>query len=79
MNAGWAPYCCQVGQTGVVVRPKLYIAVGISGAVQHLAGMSGADTVFALNSDAKAPIFDYADYGAVGDWQALWRRVEELL
>lgn len=79
VNAGWAPYCCQVGQTGVVVRPKLYIAVGISGAVQHLAGMSGADTVFALNSDAKAPIFDYADYGAVGDWQALWRRVEELL
>lgn len=76
VDAGFAPYRCQVGITGVTVCPKVYISVGISGAVQHLAGMSGADKVIAINSDPKAPIFDYADYGIVGDWETI---LEELL
>ena len=80
VNAGFAPYRCQVGITGVTVCPKVYIAVGISGAVQHLAGMSGADTVIAINTDPKAPIFDYADSGIVGDWEMVIEKVlEELL
>ena len=80
VDAGFAPYRCQVGITGVTVCPKVYIAIGISGAVQHLAGMSGAGTVIAVNSDPKAPIFDYADYGIVGDWETVIDQVlEELL
>lgn len=80
VDAGFAPYRCQVGITGVTVWPKVYIAIGISGAVQHLAGMSGAGTVIAVNSDPKAPIFDYADYGIVGDWETVIDQVlEELL
>lgn len=78
VDAGFAPYRCQVGITGVTVRPRLYLALGISGAVQHLAGMSGADIIAAANTDPKAPIFDYADYGFVGDWQQLadaWLRL----
>jgi len=69
VDMGYAPYSCQVGQTGVVVRPKLYIACGISGSVQHLAGMSGAEKVVAINTDPRAPIFDYADFGIIADWQ----------
>ena len=76
VEAGFAPYRCQVGMTGITVCPKVYIAVGISGAVQHLAGMSGSGKVIAINSDPKAPIFDYADYGIVGDWEAV---VDKLL
>ena len=79
VDAGFAPYRCQVGVTGVTVSPKIYIAVGISGAVQHLSGMSGAQTVIAINADPQAPIFDYADYGIVGNWETVIDQILEEL
>ncbi|GAB4340853.1 MAG: electron transfer flavoprotein subunit alpha/FixB family protein [Candidatus Abyssubacteria bacterium] len=78
-DMGWIPYSCQVGLTGKIVAPNLYFAIAISGAMQHLTGMSESKLVVAINRDASAPIFKYADYGIVGDYrEALPSLIETL-
>ena len=79
VDAGWFPYAGQIGQTGKTVAPKLYVAAGISGAIQHKVGMQGSEHVVAINKDANAPIFEFSDLGVVGDLNKILPKLTEAV